>query len=1037
MLTPYQTLLYQSEEAYPFTSLHTITGIAVIKGEMDTICWQKALKLLLQRYPNLQNTLVHGESGVFLQPAAEESAFFQAVTRTLTPLESIQDIAQRPLLVSAKVLFSNYLFKVEEKKFLWLLKIHHLLADGWAVARIFQEMGRLYSVVSADTDYGNADTDYNKPINYWEKYFQSIDYQQDKSFWQAKIFNDLTPSRPQPYNCQRLTTTLSAHRLKKLKEFCAKERISLYAFLLAVWAIYEFRTTQKDEIRVGIPLLNRKNREERKEINLKVNFLPLQILLNPQQTIREVCKKIQAELSAMYRHQAYPLTHLYQDLQERGQSGKLFDTLISYEKHDYGKKFAHFPAELTYLPPSEDDNKLTIHLMEYAENEGLTIATDYATTLYTAKAIREKLNHWQYLALQMISDSTQNITQINLLPKVEQRTLQRLNERTKLTVGEENCLTWFEKKLRQAKDNVAVIAENEILTYHQLAQQAQKVCNFLRQDTAKNQVVALAFRRNAAIIPALLGAMYAQWTFIILDIQAPQARNQAVLKQTKASWLLSDLDDWRIDFEQKMAWNDILRMSFPSPIIPKLSLKQPVYQVFTSGTTGLSKVVTVHHDNLRHITCAWQAVYDLQHPRILQWANFSFDVFIGDVCRSIFSGGTLFILTAEERLNPEKVCQIIDKQKITHFETTPVFAEYLAPLLSEKARSLQCLIVGSDKFSGKLYNQLQAILPDSCRLVNSYGLTECTIDSAYFECKSLQFADTELIPIGNPFPFQQIWILDRFNQPCPIGEEGQIWIGGEGLTADIALLSSRRESFQVECALSPFGGWGAGDYGYWTIEAGIVLTHRQDTQLKIKGFRIELREIEQVSLALSGIKQAVAFDFVQNEQIYLALAVVGSESEKDLQIHLQNCLPVYSLPNVILCLDSFPLTVNGKVAIAEIKQKIRLEAKTEVIAPKTKAEEVLVNVFEKIFAQRPLGLNHHFFVLGGDSIRAMQIIAQVRQQGYSLRMAQIFQHPRLEDLALQMQTIQVESLQISQNQSFLEEDDLVDIQRALARNLGS
>ncbi|MGB3207726.1 MAG: condensation domain-containing protein, partial [Crinalium sp.] len=450
------------------------------------------------------------------------------------------------------------------------------------------------------------------------------------------------------------------------------------------------------------------------------------------------------------------------------------------------------------------------------------------------------------------------------------------------------------------------------------------------------------------------------------------------------------------------------------------------YTIYTSGSTGKSKGVQIEHCSLANAYFAWEQAYQLRTTATchLQMASFSFDVFTGDMVRALCSGGKLVLCPRDLLLSPQMLYELMVREKIDCAEFVPVVLRNLLQYLETSKQRLdfmKLIVCGSDSWYGSEYKKVREFCSEQTRVINSFGLTEATIDNSYFESTAIDSLGDQLLPIGRPFANTQIYILDRQLQPVPINVPGELYISGAGLARGYL---NRPELTAEKFIAHSFNGsnqslrlYKTGDLARYLPDGNIEFIGRLDYQVKIRGFRIELAEIEAVLSQHVAVQSSVVVDREDESGKRLVAYVVPhlgkSPTTSELHQFLQERLPDYMIPAAFVVLAELPLTPNGKVDRNSLPtlDLTRPELETALVVPRSSVEEQLASIWAEVLGIKQVGIHDNFFELGGDSILSIQIIYKANQAGLQLTPKLLFQHQTIAELAAVVgtnQTIQAE-----------------------------
>ena len=628
----------------------------------------------------------------------------------------------------------------------------------------------------------------------------------------------------------------------------------------------------------------------------------------------------------------------------------------------------------------------------------------------------------------------------------------------------------FEQQAAVAQGEAAVFFKENKLSYGELNTQANQLANGLREKHAvkpQDKIIILA-ERSERLFVAMLGVLKSGATFIPLDPENPTDRIASIIEDCGCNLVLTDkvklvqsinngitvinINQLQEDFKNEEDVNPSIVNQF----------SDAAYIIYTSGTTGKPKGVVVEHRNLCSITAAWITDYRLNtfKPHVLQVASMAFDVFIGDVCRSLLAGGCITLCPSDLRFDLDYLAQTIYENKITVFESTPGLIVPLIQSMAQSPEKLACmklLIMGSDALYAKDYEAIRKQLPPACRLINSYGTTETSIDSCFYEGGVQEKKQGQMMPIGKPMSNTYCYILNKNKEQVGIGVVAELYIGGNGVSRgyinNTALTGERFISDPFNKAARLYK---TGDLAYWLPDGNIQFIGRSDHQVKIRGYRIELDEVQGAVENYPDIERAVVIALKEegnNSLMAYFQSKIVIEKEKIIDF-LAKILPAYMIPSYFMQVEEFPLTKNGKLDRSALPKPLVLQQSFEYaneirtylrgrlpgymvptnivvmakfpltssgktdrknlphpsnllsdnqrdcILPRTKAEEQQLKIWQEVLLLDKISVTDNFFDLGGHSLRGIQLIYKLNKAtGTSYRLADLFNFPTIEKLA--------------------------------------
>jgi amino acid adenylation domain-containing protein len=665
--------------------------------------------------------------------------------------------------------------------------------------------------------------------------------------------------------------------------------------------------------------------------------------------------------------------------------------------------------------------------MAARDGDRLRLAWEYSTDLFADETVARMASGFRGLLEAIAAGPGQRLSRLPLMSAGDRhRVLERWSVGPGSTQHDAGIHHRFEREAAASPGETALVFGDESLTYGELNRLANVVARrLIDRGAGPESVVGLFLGRWPLRLVGLLGVLKAGAAYLPLDPEHPTERLAATFGDSGATLLLTEgplrerlpsFGSAAVEFVDRLA--DSTAGDDPGNPGVRVDGDNLAYVIFTSGTTGRPKGVTVHHGALLAVATAWEPLYDLRAStrRHLQAAPFAFDVFTGDWVRALTTGGTLVGCPREALLDPAELAALIRKDRIECVELVPAIAEALAEHLEAEPGDgplpLRLLAVGSDSLRSGLLVRLRRLLPPGARVVNSYGLTEAAVDSACFDPASDEPAlspGNAPAPIGRPLPGARAYVLDRHLTPVPPGVAGELYIGGPGVARGyIGDPARTAERFVPD----PFGSAGSrmyatGDRARWRAGGFLDLMGRSDGQVKVRGVRIELAEVEAALAHHPAVKQAVAVarEDARGEKrlaAYFVPAGSGSIAAGGLRRWLRDRLPEAMVPSWLIELATVPLSPNGKVdrsALPAPGEDGDAGSSREYAPPRTAAERLLAGIAAGLLERERVGIHDNFFDLGVDSILGIRFVSRARQAGLALAPAQLFKTPTIAGLA--------------------------------------
>ncbi|MCP5108143.1 MAG: amino acid adenylation domain-containing protein [bacterium] len=844
----------------------------------------------------------------------------------------------------------------------------------------------------------------------------------DREYWLQKLSGGPVKSSF-PYDFSTGTTgertaAASVHKFNFQPGLFAKTQklsggidLKLQMILVTALTALLHRYTPGNDILVGVPIL-----KQEKEADFINRVLVLRNGVNEGITFRELLIQVKDTVIEAADHQDFPMEVLPDLLKipVYGDDFPLFDTVFLLENihdKDYLKGFLY--------------NMLFCFRRLETGIEG---SVEYNSRLYGEETVVRLTNHFMRLLDQALSDVNAPLTGIDILTEAERHQLLTEFNGEELEVPQDKTFQQlFEEQVERTPGNTAVVGPGSQLNYLELDEKAGQLAAVLReQGVGSDTIVAIQIHRCVEMIVGVLGIMKAGGAYLPIDPDYPQDRIDYMLADSNAKIVLDADSLSKSPLERALEGP---RRGTPKGWGVSTLAHSPenlAYVIYTSGSTGRPKGVMVQHDHLVNVAMGWRKEYRLQEMdvNLLQMASFSFDVFAGDLARTFLNGGKM-VINPDAAVPPETLYDLITTHRVTLFESTP---SYIIPFMDYVYEnglamdSLQLLIFGSDSCPVRDYKRMLERFGDRMRIVNSYGVTEATIDSSYYEeAAGGKVPALGSVPIGSPLPNMQFYIMDAHQNLLPIGVVGELYIGGASVTrgylnnpelTDQKFISTPLPLLNVNRdTRSSTPLYRTGDLARWLPPAGVPskgsveFLGRIDNQVKVRGYRIELGEIESRLLEHPHIKEAVVVNKEEESgDKFLCGYITTAEPVKseDLRDFLARSLPDYMIPWFYVHLEQLPLTPNGKVDRKGLPEP-ESSGTQEYVAPRDGREQGLVEVWSRVLAVEPgqVGIDTNFFDLGGNSLKAIIMTARIHKAfNVKLELTDIFKLQTIRELAL-------------------------------------
>ena len=783
-----------------------------------------------------------------------------------------------------------------------------------------------------------------------------------------------------------------------LRGLSREEGVTLFMTLLAAFHGLLHRYTGQDDIAVGTPLAGRNRAEIEGVMRTDASGDPV---------FRELLKQVRKAALDAYPHQHFPFEKLVEELQPERDPGRnpLFQVMFALQNVPHST--LDLPGlELGRMEIADTRTMFDLDVCLWENEEGLKGEFVYNANLFDRATIERMAGHYQRILEGIVADPEQRLSEAPLLTEAERHQMLVEWNDTAVDYPRDKCIhKLFEEQAEKVPDTVAVVFKDRKITYRELNERANQLARGLRSEGVRSDVVVgIMVHRSIDMISGLLGVLKAGGAYLPIDPENPDSRIEYMLKDSDARVLLTQENFMhRLDYDGHRIALD--RDSFIKEDVSNLdvtgSSRDLAYVIYTSGSTGIPKGVMVEHRSVVNLSTWFDGKYELaKNGNVIQSTTFSFDVAMEEIISTLINGACLFIPEKEETLDKHKFRAFIKKNRINIAQFVPVtLREFLAD--AEKIDCLNIVITAGEALDERLKEQ---ILQKGYTLYNNYGPSETTVDVLSTKCGN------ERVTIGKPIFNTKCYILDKRFNPVPVGVAGELTIGGDGLARGYL---NRPELTAEKFIPDPFSNepgvrlYRTGDLARYLADGNIEFLGRIDNQVKVRGHRIELDEIETLLRHHPDVRETVVIVREDQPGIRRLVAYVVSDpgatpSTSELRCFLGEKLPDYMVPSVFVPLDRLPLTASCKVDRRALPAPdgSRPEIEEMYEAPRTAIEQSLAAIWIEVLGVDRVGIYDNFFELGGDSLSAVRVISRTQDAtGVELSSVTLFEAPSVAGLA--------------------------------------
>lgn len=1033
-LSPNQRRLWFMEQVIAGAPVYNEAEAVRLRGELDVEALEKALNVIVAHHENLRTTIqtTDDEPTVIVHEAWP----LRLKKIDLSPLAPARRDAEiERLLIEEPRL--PYDLKIEpgiratllhlgEKDHVFILMMHHLICDWSSEGVLWRELSALYSAVRRG---GRLELPrlpiYHGDYAVWQQgQLDSKEVAEDLVYWEQQLRGapgllDLpmdAPSRPSTisYRGARRRFQIPPKLTLALRECGRRERVSVFTVVAAALNVLLYRYTGQEDILLGIPLADRDRPELQSMIGFLLHTHVLRAQLAEGLSFRQLLAQVQKSVLDLYAHRSPPFDQVVNKVRPaRNPSySPLFQVMLNWRDRDQQLTFIGLDGlEVESILAESRTAKFDLTLMFTDGGDTIDLEIEYSTDLFDEARIERMAGHFGTLLEAGAVDTGQRLSELPLLTEAERRQVLVEWNRTEVPYPKDRCLQeLFEEQVERTPEATAVVFDGGRSTYRELNERANRLARRLRGlGVGPDTLTAICVERSLEMVVGLLAILKAGGAYVPLDPSYPADRLAYMLRDSEALLLLTQ-ERLRGQFETGSLdsrivcvdadWRAVAGPLNESPT-PVTRPENLAYVIYTSGSTGQPKGVEISHRNLVNVLSAMGSELGFaRQDKLLAATTISFDIAGLELFLPLISGGQVEVAPTSELRDGFALRQRVERSGATVMQATPATWAMLIEAGWTGDRSLSVLC-GGEAITSALAEGLAGRVD---RVWNVYGPTETTIWSSLDRIRT-----GHPITIGRPIANTKFYVVDRQGEPVPIGMPGELLIGGDGLARGYL---RRPELTREKFVPDPFGSepgarlYKTGDLVRRLADGTIQWLGRLDHQVKLRGFRIELGEIESVLSSHPAVREAVALareDTPGDARLVAYLTMEEGSAPRDLELRdlVRAKLPEYMVPTAFVALERLPLTPNGKVDRKALPRPDPQPLSTaEFAGPRTEMETALADIWRRALGLDRVGLHDNFFDLGGHSLMAIRVIAEIdRTLRVHVNVPQFFQNPTVEKLA--------------------------------------
>ncbi|MFS3932119.1 plipastatin non-ribosomal peptide synthetase PpsC [Bacillus subtilis] len=1027
--SPYEAIKpAEKQETYPVSSAqkriyvlqqledggtgYNMPAVLELEGKLNPERMDRAFKELIKRHESLRTAFEQDAGGDPVQRIHDEVPF--TLQTTVLGERTEQEAAAafiKPFDLSQAPLFRAQIVKVSDERHLLLVDMHHIISDGVSVNILIREFGELYNnrkLPALRIQY--------KDYAVWQEGFKTGDaYKTQEAYWLKQLEGELPVldlpadhARPpvRSFTGDKVLFTLDQEVASGLHKLARENGSTLYMVLLAAYTAFLSRLSGQEDIIVGSPIAGRPHKDLEPILGMFVNTLALRTRPEGGKPFVQYLQEVRETALEAFEHQDYPFEELVDKLELTRDMSRnpLFDVMFVLQNMDQESLELD---ELCLKPAANNGHQTSkFDLTLYAQEQPrglLTFQMEFSTDLYKKKTIEKWLQCFINMLLSIIKDNKAALGTINILNEDETHYLIHELNRTKIDYPRNETISrLFEMQAEQTPNAVAIVSDTQVFTYEDLNSWANQIASVLQiKGVGPDSVVALLTGRTPELIAGMLGILKAGGAYLPIASDLPVERIAYMLSDSGAALLLQSekTEKQLLDIEcEQIIIEDIQKQGETKNIDSSAGPHSLAYIIYTSGSTGKPKGVMIEQRSVIRLVKNSNYITFTPEDRLLMTSSIGFDVGSFEIFGPLLNGAALHLSDQQTFLDSHQLKRYIEHQGITTIWLTSSLFNHLTEQNEQTFSQLKHLIIGGEALSPSHVNRIRNVCPE-VSIWNGYGPTENTTFST---CLHIQKTYELSIPIGRPVGNSTAYILNQWGVLQPVGAVGELCVGGDGVARGYL---GRPDLTKEKFVPHPFAPgdrlYRTGDLARWLPDGTIEYVGRIDDQVKVRGYRVELGEIESALRQIDGVKEAAVLARTAqtgSKELFGYISVKAGTNAEQVRSLLARSLPNYMIPAYIIEMETLPLTSNGKLNRKALPEP-NFTSKQTYAPPRNDLEDQLVLIWQEVLGIQRIGIEDSFFELGGDSIKALQVSARLGRYGLSLQVSDLFRHPKIKDLS--------------------------------------
>lgn len=1021
---------------------YNFAAVYQVKGKLDKEKIQNCFTKMVQRHEAFRTRfeLVDGDVVQIIEEKVDFQVQFE--NREKEELEEAIQEKMKPFDLRTAPLLRTAFISLNEEEHVMVLDMHHIISDQSSLDVLLKEIGQIYQ----GKELPELEIQYKDFAKWQNDFFRSGKMREQLEHWKKEfeggvpvldLYTDYERPETMSLDGRKVHFVFPEHLNEQILHFTKEQGITPNMFIMTALTIMLWKYTNQNEIVLGTPISGRRHAKLENIVGMFVNTLAIKSEIDEEISILDFLHDTKEKLIQSYENQDCPFDRLVEEMgiPKNVSRNPLFDILFNYI--NIGTDEIEIEG-LSFKPYDNGkiDVKFDLSFTVEEKNGKFELDIDYAAALYKEETISLMGNRLLQILSQMIKDVKQQVSSIEMMTADERNWLvNEVNTTATDFPADKTALRLFEQNVRDTPDAIAIEWMEERISYRQLNNMANQLADKLAERNIGYQdPIAILLERGLMQMVSMLGIMKLGAVYVPIDPQYPQDRIDYILEDSNSKLVITNdslaskagagTEKFLLDEKEHRLERDE-DSGIESGWTPKeFHSDDLIYIIYTSGSTGKPKGTLIMHKNVVRVVKNTNYIEISPKDRIMQISNYVFDCSVFDIYSALLNGAALVIIPRETSLEIPSLAQFIHEKQITVFCISTALFHMLVDWKAESLINVRKVIVAGEQLSLPHARKAVAAIGEG-KLINAYGPTESAVFATYYPVNEVE--DVSIVPIGYPLSNTEVYVVDERKQLVPLNVPGELCLGGEGIGKGYL----NRDDLTAEkfISLKAAGGkrvYRTGDRVMWNSSQELVFLGRMDFQIKLRGYRVELGEVERVISSLEGIKNTVVTAEKDHlGELYMTAYYTVEDMNapidvEDIRHALSSKLPEYMIPTKYTLLKEFPLNFSGKVdrkalprASDEVKKPF---IKNE---PKTPLEEKILGAMQKILNTKELGVKDNFFRHGGQSIKAIALVKELYDHGINIKVNEIFQYQTAEKIAASIEPPLEEDLALEEMENTL------------------